>query len=89
MLPRGSYNGQTYQFYFIINPAREYQGKKDMYYLKSSGSYYDGYSLGYPFDRPIQYEQLFRNASNSYFYDAQIYFRSTNDADDKKSTIKQ
>ncbi|KAJ3645198.1 hypothetical protein Zmor_022878 [Zophobas morio] len=89
LLPRGSYGGTEYQFYVIVNPYVPYQqgqqqqqsqGQK-FYYPRagSGGLYVDGYPLGYPFDRPIRFDQVYYNIPNSYVYSARIYHRDVSD----------
>ncbi|KAJ8923135.1 hypothetical protein NQ315_001689 [Exocentrus adspersus] len=81
LLPRGSVQGTPYQFYVIAYPyqPRESQLNQDFrsYFYPYVGKeqFYDSYSLGYPFDRPIVFDQLFYDVPNSYFYETQVYHR--------------
>jgi len=68
MLPKGDFGGKTYQFYVIVCP---FQGKSVDKYLIDS----EEYSIGYPFDRPIEFEHEFF-VPNSYFKDVMIYHKN-------------
>ncbi|KAJ8972029.1 hypothetical protein NQ314_000412 [Rhamnusium bicolor] len=81
MLPKGSSSGTPYQFYVVVYPyvpkqvvpAETYQ----TYFYPYVGDqvFYDSYSLGYPFDKFIYYEQLFFQVPNFYSHDVMIYFK--------------
>ncbi|XP_063916416.1 larval serum protein 1 alpha chain-like [Zophobas morio] len=82
LLPKGRVDGFDCQFYVFVSPYvrpkyhREYS--EDYYYPKvgSGAKYIDEYPLGYPFDRTINYDQVFQSIPNSYFYSAKIYHRN-------------
>ena len=68
MLPKGDFGGKTYQFYVIVAP----------YHAAAKGqeAYVDTeYSIGYPFDRPVEFEHEFF-VPNSYFKDVVIYHKN-------------
>ncbi|KAJ8972031.1 hypothetical protein NQ314_000414 [Rhamnusium bicolor] len=82
ILPRGSASGTPYQFYVIVYPYVTRQNdninqEQESYFLPVVGNqqFYDNYTLGYPFDRFIQFEQLFNQVPNSYFQEARVYHR--------------
>lgn len=86
LLPKGTYGGYDYQFYVIVSPYVPYQGQQQAdtskYYYPRVGSgaqYIDNYPLGYPFNRPIYYEQVYYNIPNAYVYNAKIYHRDVED----------
>lgn len=86
MLPKGTFAGLDYQFYVIVSPFVPYtpgqavDGTQFYYPRVGTGAqYFDGYPLGFPFDRPIYSEPFFYNVPNSYFYTAKIYQRAVED----------
>ncbi|EFA09144.1 hexamerin 3 precursor [Tribolium castaneum] len=84
LLPKGNYGGYEYQFYVIVSPYVPYQGQQtdSKYYYPRVGSgaqYLDNYPLGYPFDRPVHYDQVYNNIPNSFVYSAKIYHRDVED----------
>lgn len=83
LLPKGTYGGFEYQFYVILSPYLPYQVQSDSkYYYPKVGSgaqYLDNYPLGYPFERPAYYDQVYFNIPNSYVYSAKIYHRDVED----------
>ncbi|KAJ8972032.1 hypothetical protein NQ314_000415 [Rhamnusium bicolor] len=85
MLPKGSPEGKTYQIYVIVYPYEQYKGKDqeigEYYYPKvgTGAIHVDGYPLGYPFDRFIKFEKLWKQIPNSYFYEAKIYHKHSDE----------
>jgi len=83
ILPKGSAGGVPYQFYVIVYPYVPKQGAQNQnqrfesYFYPYVGDqqFYDSYSLGYPFDRFIKFEQLFYQVPNSYFKEALVYHK--------------
>ncbi|XP_049821677.1 hexamerin-1.1-like isoform X2 [Aethina tumida] len=79
MLPMGKEYGMHYQFFVYVYPFEEYKGhhehEGEYYYPRvGSGSYMeDNYPFGYPFNRFIEYEKLWYDMPNGYFYEAPIY----------------
>ncbi|KAJ8957383.1 hypothetical protein NQ318_004863 [Aromia moschata] len=86
MLPKGSKGGYPYQFYVIVYPyvpkegqqqesqGSGSQGYQSFFYPTVEGKqFYDSYSLGYPFDRFIEYEEMFYQIPNIYSYQTNIY----------------
>ena len=92
LLPKGTYGGFEYQFYVIVSqyvPNKYHQEYTNEYYYPKIGTgdkYIDGYPLGYPFERPIYYDQVFYNIPNSYFYTTKIYHRNENEINASTST---
>lgn len=70
ILPKGTNGGQTYQFYVFVAP---YHGKPK---TEFGGFWYvdTEYSIGYPFDKPIEHEHVFK-VPNSYFKNVVIYHK--------------
>jgi hypothetical protein len=86
LLPKGTYGGYEYQFYVIVSPYVPYKGQENYdhakYYYPRVGSgaqHIDNYPFGYPFDRPIHYDQIYHNIPNSYFYTTKVYHRHADD----------
>lgn len=88
MLPKGTQDGMTFQFYVIVYPYVPYHGQQqhqdqDHYFnypkVGTGGQYIDGYALGYPFDRHIKFEKMWYNVPNSYFYETKIYHKHSDD----------
>ncbi|KAJ8957382.1 hypothetical protein NQ318_004862 [Aromia moschata] len=81
ILPKGDSAGLPYQFYVIVYPYVPKEGvtagKYESYFYPFEGEkqFYDSYSLGYPFDRFIKYEQLYYKVPNSWFQEAKIYHK--------------
>ncbi|XP_044272296.1 hexamerin-like [Tribolium madens] len=72
-LPRGSPEGMTYQFYVFVTKHHPYKAHDKVPMVGSGSHYVDAYPMGYPFDRPVYYEELFYALPNSYFQDVRIY----------------
>ncbi|KAJ8972030.1 hypothetical protein NQ314_000413, partial [Rhamnusium bicolor] len=81
ILPKGSPDGVPYQFYVIVYPYVPKQGAQNQQYESyfypyvGDQQFYDSYSLGYPFDRFIRFEQLYYQVPNSYFQEAVVYHK--------------
>ncbi|XP_017770173.1 PREDICTED: hexamerin-like [Nicrophorus vespilloides] len=71
MLPKGEFGGKTYQFYVMVS---EYHAPKN----NEFGEFLvdTEYSMGYPLDRPIDFEHDFF-VPNSYTKDVVIYHKNT------------
>ncbi|KAL1497678.1 hypothetical protein ABEB36_008599 [Hypothenemus hampei] len=86
MLPMGTYVGMPYQFYFIVYPFKPYVEQKEemtFFYPRpgTGGGFIDDLPLYYPFDKPIQYEEMFMHeVPNSYFYETKISHRTQEEA---------
>lgn len=59
------------------NPYQGQEGSEEYYYPRvgTGGQYIDTLPLGYPFDRPIRYENQFY-VPNSYFKDVVVYHKT-------------
>ncbi|XP_044272322.1 hexamerin-like [Tribolium madens] len=87
LLPKGNYGGQEFQFFVIVSPyvpykyhQEGYDASKYYYPRVGSGAHHiDNYAFGYPFDRPIHYDQIFHNVPNAHFYTTKIYHRHADD----------
>lgn len=85
LLPKGTYEGYPYQFYVVVYPyvpsTEKPPVKPDQYYpyVVSDNEFSDSYSFGYPFDRPIYFEESFKSVPNFYAYDAKVYHRDVSD----------
>ncbi|KAJ8923138.1 hypothetical protein NQ315_001692 [Exocentrus adspersus] len=82
MLPKGTPDGMTYQFYVMVyeyEPFHKQEEHPEQHFnypmVGTGGQYIDGYSLGYPFDRHIKYEHMWEHIPNSYFYETKIYHK--------------
>jgi hypothetical protein len=78
LLPKGDFGGKTYQMFFMIAPF--HANTKSADYQDDFGFDYfvdHEYTLGYPLDRPIEYEQSFIDIPNFYFKDVTIYHKNT------------
>ncbi|XP_044272349.1 arylphorin subunit alpha-like [Tribolium madens] len=75
-LPKGTYGGFPYQFYVFVTKHVPYKNQKSEVPVVGSGyQYVDGYPMGYPFDRPVYYGQVFYEIPNGYFYETKVYHR--------------
>nr|AJQ31846.1 hexamerin 2 [Xya japonica]AUO15582.1 hexamerin-like protein 2 [Xya japonica] len=76
MLPHGTKSGFPLSFYVIITPYQKVEPVKnyDTCRIDMRTMFSEGYSFGYPFDRPIrEYEFV---TPNMYFKDVVVYHRS-------------
>jgi hypothetical protein len=73
MLPMGSRGGMTYQFYVMVSKQLPYKTHTTVPMVGSGMQYVDSYPMGYPFDRPVYWEQVFYDIPNSYFHEVKIY----------------
>ncbi|XP_017777164.1 PREDICTED: hexamerin-like [Nicrophorus vespilloides] len=71
MLPKGEFGGKTYQFYVIVSEYHSSENNEIANYLVDTE-----YSMGYPLDRPIEFEHDFF-VPNSYTKDVVIYHKKT------------
>jgi len=70
LLPKGDFGGKTYQFFVMVVPYHAAKAEFE-YFVDTT------YPLSYPFDKPIEYEQVFADVPNFYFKDVAIYHRNT------------
>lgn len=81
MLPKGSREGTAFHFYVFVYPHKPYNGKDrditEYNYPKvgSGGIYVDGYPAGYPFDRMIKYDEMWREISNANCKEVKVYHK--------------
>ncbi|KAJ8986133.1 hypothetical protein NQ317_005604 [Molorchus minor] len=81
LLPIGSPSGVPYQFYVIVYPYTPKEGSPttqyESYFYPYDGEqqFYDSRSLGYPFDRFINFEQMYYQIPNSVFYETKVYHK--------------
>ncbi|KAL1123480.1 hypothetical protein AAG570_002560 [Ranatra chinensis] len=84
MLPKGWHSGFTYQMFVIATPfdgkasSMAYDRYLDNYVACGGPKYYDGKPYGFPFDRRIDYKDVFHQA-NSIFKDVKIYHKDESD----------
>ncbi|RZC33552.1 Hemocyanin C domain containing protein [Asbolus verrucosus] len=76
----GEFSVHQYEAYYgfprrLLLPRGTYGGYEYQFYV----IYIDNYPLGYPFDRPIHYDQVFHNIPNFYAYSAKVYHRHADD----------
>jgi hypothetical protein len=80
MLPKGSFEGQSFQFFFMVMPYLEPSSPKYSTFdrkfscgIGSGSRYLDTLPFGFPFDRPI--DETYWYTRNMYFYDTKIYHK--------------
>jgi len=70
MLPKGDFTGKTYQFYVMVTPYHKHEETCFNKYVVDAE-----YSLGYPFDRPVEIDYDFY-VPNAFFKDVVIYHKN-------------
>jgi Hemocyanin, ig-like domain len=80
MLPKGTYEGFPYQFFYMVMPYMPPTASKFSTYdykyscgIGSGSRYLDNLPFGFPFDRT--FSPLWRPTPNMYFYDTKIYHK--------------
>lgn len=79
-LPKGTHDGQTFQFFFFVYPYRAPKTEQFAGYEKtlscgvgSGARYLDDLPFGFPFDRPLDRTQWF--TENMFYLDANVFHR--------------
>ncbi|KAL1123477.1 hypothetical protein AAG570_002557, partial [Ranatra chinensis] len=73
MIPKGSHDGRHFMMYMMVTPFEHKRQFESPIYCGGS-QYYDGLPYGFPFDRRVEYEDVF-NVPNFHREDVLVYHK--------------